>query len=285
MIKSTRGFTLIELIITLVILVIVSVGISGFIRSSVQIFSDVTEREQLLGDSRFVIERITREARNAVPGSIRVSGNSSVHCLQFAPIDYSTFYIEAPILPTSETTIEVVAMGDINGNAYVPDTSSTFAFIFPTRNVDVYDSAQNRRQSISACSDDGSDSSCATLDDSDNITDLTVSGGFAADSPADRIFFASTTFNYCVRDDAVYFHQAAFSETQPLFTSGGALMAENVSNVLSSNPAIQTAGSDDPFRVFDATLLRNAFVQLRLRFERNEEVINFNHEVHVANVP
>lgn len=281
----SRGFTLIEMITTLVILVIVSLGISGFIRSSVQIFADVTEREQLLGDSRFVIERMTREIRDALPNSIRVRGNTNVHCLQFVPIDYSTFYIEAPILPSTNTELTVVAMGDIAGNPYVPDTSSTFAFLYPTRNDDVYNAAQNRRQSVTACTDDGADSSCASLDDADNITELTVSGAFATDSPADRLFFGSTTHNYCVRDNAVFFHQNALSLVQPLFTTGGVLMAENVSNVLSANPAIQAAGSDDPFRLFDASLLSNAYVQLRLRFNRNEEVINYNHEVHVANVP
>ena len=175
--KIGRGFTLIELITTLVILAIVSLGISGFIRSSVQLFSDVTEREQLLSDSRFVIERITREARNALPGSMRVGGNANTHCLQFAPIDYSTFYVQAPILPSSNKTVKVVAMGDINGNAYVPDTSSTLAFIYPTRNVDVYDPAQNRRQAILACSDDGVDNGCDTLDDADNITSETDEAG------------------------------------------------------------------------------------------------------------
>lgn len=62
-------------------------------------------------------------------------------------------------------------------------------------------------------------------------------------------------------------------------------MAENVVNDLSTNPAVQAAGSDDPFRLFDASLLSNAFVQLRFRFNRNDEVINYNHEVHIANVP
>ena len=283
--RTSQGFTLIELITTLVILVIVSVGISGFIRSSVQIFADVTEREQLLGDSRFIIERITREVRDAVPSSVRVAGNTSVHCLQFVPIDYSTFYIEAPILPSGDTLLSVVAMGDIAGNAYVPDPVTTFAFVYPTRNEDVYNAAQNRRKDVMACTDDGADPSCATLDDADNISNLTVSGAFAAESPADRVFFASVANSYCIRGGDVYFHQSGLTVAQPIFNSGGVLMAENIVNTLSANPAIQVAGSDDPFRSFDATLLSNAFVQLRLRFNRNDELINYNHEVHVANVP
>lgn len=283
--RKSTGFTLIEMITTLVILVIVSLGITGFIRSSVQIFADVTEREQLLGDSRFLMERMAREIRDAVPNSVRVRGNANVHCLQFVPIDYSTFYIDAPILPSTDTELTVVAMGDIDGNAYVPTPFVTIAFLYPTRNDDVYNTGQNRRSGVSACSDDGADSSCSTLDDPDNITNISVSGAFAAESPADRVFFASVAHHYCVRENSVYFHRSDINLNQPLFSSGGVLMAENVVNDLSTNPAVQAAGSDDPFRLFDASLLSNAFVQLRFRFNRNDEVINYNHEVHIANVP
>ncbi|MBT0586878.1 PilW family protein [Alteromonas oceanisediminis] len=282
---ARAGFTLIELITTLVILVIVSVGISGFIRSSMQVFSDVTERDRILGDSRFVVQRMTRELRDAVPSSLRVAGNSSVHCLQFVPIDYSTFYTQLPLLPAADTALEVVEMSDIDNNVYVPDTLSTFAFVFTTRAVDVYDPSLNRRRAVEACEDDGPDTGCASADSPTNTAQLTVAGAFAAGSPAERVYFASRANSYCVRDEAIYFHQSDITAAQPVFTSGGVLMAENIANTLSANPAVQSSGSDDPFRLFDATLLRNAFVQLRLRFELNEEVVNYHHEVHVANVP
>ena len=115
--RRATGFTLVELVTSLIILAIVSVGISGFIRSSMQIFNDVTEREQLLGDSQFAVERLTREIRNAIPNSVRLAGDASVHCLQYIPIDYSTFYLQLPQLPSSDTQLTVVEMGDINGNA------------------------------------------------------------------------------------------------------------------------------------------------------------------------
>ncbi|MDM7859136.1 type II secretion system protein [Alteromonas sp. ASW11-36] len=283
--RKVSGFTLIELITTLVILTIVSIGISGFIRSSMGIFADVTEREQLLSDSRFVIERLTRDIRNAVPSSVRVAGNSNVHCLQLVPIDYSTFYLSAPILPSTDTTLEVVEMGDIEGNAYVPAGFGTFAVIFPTRTQDVYDPSQGRRQDVLACSDGGVDASCGTLDDPDNKAQITVDEAFATTSPADRVYFASFAHSYCVRNGGVYFYRTETSPTQPVFTAGGEIMAEFVDNQLSSNPRSQSAGSDDPFRIFDASLLSNASVQIRLRFERNDEVLNYNHEVHVTNVP
>jgi MSHA biogenesis protein MshO len=283
--RRATGFTLVELVTSLIILAIVSVGISGFIRSSMQIFNDVTEREQLLGDSQFAVERLTREIRNAIPNSVRLAGDASVHCLQYIPIDYSTFYLQLPQLPSSDTQLTVVEMGDISGNAYVPVNGSTFAVVYPTRSEDVYDPNQNRRRSILACADDGADTSCSSLDDSDNQAQLTVSGAFATTSPANRVYMGTVAHNFCVRDKRLYFHQSSVTANQPVFNSGGVLMAEFIDNTLSTNPDSQSAGSDDPFRVVDASLLSNAYVQLRLRFNRNDEVINYNQEVRIANVP
>lgn len=285
MIQRIRGFTLVELITTLVILTIVSIGITGFIRSSLGIFTDVTVRDQLLGDSRFVIERITREVRNAIPSSVRINGNNTTHCIQFVPIEYSTFYTSLPLQPSNDTDLGVVELGDINGNAYSPVNGITRAFVYPTRAEDVYDTTRNRSQLISACTDDGADSSCTTLDDPNNSAELTVSDAYATSSPAQRVYFGSVAHSYCVSDGNIYFYQDSISTVQPIYAQPGVLMAQYIVNTLSNNPASQTAGSDDPFRIVDASLLSNSIVQLRLRFERNEEFINYNHEIHVANVP
>jgi MSHA biogenesis protein MshO len=90
--------------------------------------------------------------------------------------------------------------------------------------------------------------------------------------------------SYCVRDSAVYRHQANITAAQPLFTSGGVLMAENITNSLSPNPAA-SSGSQDPFRLFDSTLRRNAYTQARFLFTRDDEQISFLKEVHIPNVP
>ncbi len=76
MLSHKRGFTLVELVIVLVVLAIVSVGITGFIRSSTQIFIDASERERLLREGSFAVERINREISTALPNSVRLTGNA-----------------------------------------------------------------------------------------------------------------------------------------------------------------------------------------------------------------
>jgi MSHA biogenesis protein MshO len=78
---TAKGFTLVELVTVIIVLGVVSVGISGFIRTGVQTYSDVIERDQLLGDSRFVVERIHRELRLAIPNSARVTANNAGNIL------------------------------------------------------------------------------------------------------------------------------------------------------------------------------------------------------------
>ncbi|MEQ3653152.1 MAG: type II secretion system protein [Glaciecola sp.] len=282
--SRSKGFTLIELVMVLVVLAIISVGITQFIRSSTQIFIDTSERERLLRDGSFAVERINREIASAIPNSVRLAGNSGVHCLQFVPSKWSTFYLELPIEPTSDVTISVTEMHDINGNIFVPTANSDLAFVYPTSSVDIYSASSAQRQVISACADDG-DGNCATDDDSDGVIELTVVDGFEQSSPAKRLYVGSSTINYCVRNNALYRHESSISETQPVFSNGGVLMAENMGNQLSSNPNVPNANDLNPFRIVDASLRRNAYTQTQFIFVRDGESMTFTQEIHIPNVP
>jgi len=53
-------------------------------------------------------------------------------------------------------------------------------------------------------------------------------------------------------------------------------MAESLADVSLAKP---------PFKVNEATLQRNAIINISLEFLNNDESIVFNHEIHVENVP
>ncbi|MFP3344856.1 prepilin-type N-terminal cleavage/methylation domain-containing protein, partial [Halomonas sp. SIMBA_159] len=76
-----RGFTLVELVITLVVLAILALGVTSYLGIGSRMYADAALREQVLGQSRFVAERLVRELRNAVPNSVSFSLSSN--CLQF----------------------------------------------------------------------------------------------------------------------------------------------------------------------------------------------------------
>jgi MSHA biogenesis protein MshO len=274
---TAKGFTLVELVTVIIVLGVVSVGISGFIRTGVQIYADVTERDQLLGDSRFVVERIHRELRLAIPNSARVKTNSvgSIQCLEFVPSVWVSFYTSLSVLPALTTSANIVEFANnaANFNLEVND----FAIVYPTSNTDVYDLSNNKRKLITACTVNDDDD-CNQDVDPNGIAELTVSGAFEDHSPASRLYIARTAVSYCAHSNGEIFRiEDAINTTQSVY-SAGTLMAENLKNDF-------TSINEAPFRVFEATLTRNGLVHILLAFERNEEIINYSSEVHIPNVP
>ena len=281
-IGNSKGFTLVELVTVIIVLGIVSVGISGFIRSGMGIYTDVTERDQILSESRFAIERLNRELRTALPNSARYADNvaNTIQCLEFVPIVWATYYTKLPILPNTSTSANVVPINDDTGT-FVLNPNVDFALVYPTSNQDVYDTSdplEIKRQVITACTDDGANTNCSTADSSNNLNTLTLAGGFADDSPASRLYIVREAVSFCVRNQQLYRHTDTINTAQTVYSSGGVLMAENLINNL-AEPEQQV------FRVIEPTLTRNGLVSLLLTFDKNEELVNFSNEVHVPNVP
>jgi len=275
---SVTGFTLIELITVIIVLGVVSVGISGFIRTGVEIYNDVTERDQLLGESRFLVERLTRELRMAVPNSVRVRKRNSgtTHCIEFVPSEWVSFYTSLSVKPDTSKSANVIAWGD-NPAGYIWKTGD-FAIVYPTKTDEVYDLSLIKRIATTACSDDGANNGCSTPDSSNGTLQLTLDADFDDHSPASRLYIARKAVSYCANTEGqIYRVEDSINTRQSIYRSG-TLMAENLSNDL-------TEVNEAPFKVYDATLTRNSLVHLLLAFERNEEIINYTHEVHFPNVP
>lgn len=286
--RCHTGFTLVELVLVIIILGIVGIGITGFVRSTTSSYLDMTQREALLRDGSFFVERFTRELSASVPNSVRVNGNASAHCLEFVPLRWSTYYLDIPVLGDSPAQANVIELTNILGDAYVPDANDV-GIVYPLKSDHVYGAVDAlnpddiRQRPILSCSDDD-DGNCATTNDSDQVVQLNFDDGFFTDSPTRRFYIADSAVSYCVRGGSIFRHEASINATQTIFTSGGVLMAENVNNVLSANPAV-SVGEQDPFRLFDSTLRRNAYVQARFLFTREDEQISFLKEVHTPNVP
>lgn len=278
--ESAKGFTLVELVTVIIVLGVVSIGISGFIRTGVGIYNDVTERDQLLGESRFVIERINRELRMAIPNSVRVKASNSgnIQCIEFVPSQWVSFYTSLSVDPDTTTSATIIEFA--NNPVGFQLTAGDFAIVYPTNSADVYDLAENKRRLITACTDDGDAGAgdCSTADDSGGTAVLTVNAAFEDHSPASRLFIARNAISYCANSTGdIYRNQVNIDTTQDIYTAG-TLMAENLKNNFADPNEL-------PFSVYAATLTRNSLVHILLAFERNEEMINYSSEVHIPNVP
>ena len=66
---KVRGFTLIEMVVTMVISGIIVLGIAGFVEFGTKGYADSIDRQRLQTQAKFALEKISREIRHAVPNS------------------------------------------------------------------------------------------------------------------------------------------------------------------------------------------------------------------------
>lgn len=75
--RASRGFTLVEAILVIVIAGIVGGIVALFLRAPVQGHVDSAERAAALDEADLALRRIARDLRLALPNSVRVSGDGS----------------------------------------------------------------------------------------------------------------------------------------------------------------------------------------------------------------
>lgn len=258
-----RGFTLVELVITLVVLAIVALGVTSYIGIGSRMYADAALREQVLGQSRFVAERMVRELRNAAPNSVRISETPLLSCIEFTPLLGSGIYTRLPVAPESATELELQLFGP--GSL----TGTTSLLVYPQQAADYY-AVSARRLTLSSAQRDAIAAAAAT---GATVT-LTLASAysFPAHSPERRFYITGDAVSYCNQTGALY-RYAGYSTaaSQPTPPTGGVLMAEGAT-------AVQ-------FQLQPAVLTRNAIVNIFLQFGDSDADMFFNYEVHLPNVP
>ncbi|USD41503.1 prepilin-type N-terminal cleavage/methylation domain-containing protein [Vibrio sp. SCSIO 43135] len=122
------GFTLIEMILTIIVGSIIVLGIAGFVELGASGYADTVDRQRLQTQARFVLEKMSREVRHSVPNSIE----SDSDCLSFYPIDYSGFY--------SVSAADNLSLSFIVGNETPPSDYSGYSMVInPSRQSDLTD--------------------------------------------------------------------------------------------------------------------------------------------------
>jgi MSHA biogenesis protein MshO len=87
---KSRGFTLIELIMVIVIMGIISAAAAVFIRGPIEGYVAANRRAQLSDSADIAIRRLSRDVRLALPNSVRVGGGSQF--LEYIPTTTGSRY-------------------------------------------------------------------------------------------------------------------------------------------------------------------------------------------------
>lgn len=261
--QPSKGFTLIELITVIVVLGVLASGMSQFLAFGSRIFAETSARDELISSARFSIERLNRELRHASPNSVEIVQLPGSTCLTFIPILGSTTYLDLPVAP--EPSASSVIIAPFNQDRFAGAVS---AIVYPLSVAD-YDVLNDKNQ---------------VFDSVDNTTSPHWELNFApavlfdADSPTQRIFFYGDSTSFCIEGSEFYRYSGGVNKT---------LMGEHLINYVDAQGNAYADPNDEieAFSAIDSTQLRNSTVQIQLVYELNAEIISFNNEVQIPNVP
>jgi MSHA biogenesis protein MshO len=256
-VNRQHGFTLVELVVTIVVLGAIMAGTAAYITNSTIAYTNVAQRDQLTTLGRITIEQVTRELRHALPNSIRIQNN----CIEFFPVKAGSVYFD---LPTGAPGTTFTAM-----SFSIPTGSNVeHVIVYPYNTTALY--AQNNPGPIAGYSNAaGSPTTTVTL---------SAPYQFALHAPHRRFYLTEDPVSYCiVGSNLNRYENYGVNSSQQSPPSGTAqLLAENIQ--------INDGGVVTPFVYIPGSLQRNGLVTLDFRFLIDGEWIRLTHEVQIRNV-
>ncbi|MCG9598768.1 type II secretion system GspH family protein [Vibrio sp. Isolate25] len=256
-----RGFTLIEMVVSITLLGIVGLFVGEVVRQSLVLYSDSANREALIQQGRFATERLRREIREAIPNSVVVENN----CIEILPITNSAIYMDLPTPSSASASIRVLPV-------VKSITAGERVVVYPTDASELRKTIDGTGQIAEVRSDVDFTASGATSSMVD--VDLTVSTGFTTFSPAERLYFYQEPVAFCLVGNELMRYSGydlGRASLTPALLGSGVRVAGNLNQV--------------NFLVSEPQLQRNGLVKMELTFSDNGEQIRFDHDALIYNTP
>lgn len=266
--RNALGFTLIEMVVTIVIVGILGVGMSSFIGNTTKGMIDTAERSQVATIAWLVSESLSRSLRQALPNSIRISVDKT--CLEYIPIYAGTDYLSAPVT-VSASQFEVVPLSNM---------ATGFNFVTQPLRVAIYPNTVTGLYSLSSTSIISSSVSQLTAGTTANAhqIELSATHQFPANSPNSRLFLVSQPNMYCfIGSQLVNFSDYGYNAS---FTSTG------LSNQTVIGSRLGQGLNKGQFDYAPTTLQRNSVITINFNVLGNDSLVqSVNQEVQIRNVP
>ncbi|WP_233079808.1 PilW family protein [Rheinheimera soli] len=274
----SQGFTLVELIMVIVVLTIIATATSSYLGVGAKMYAEASDRDRLLSQSRFALERLTRELRSALPNSVRIHTSTTQKCVEFTPVLVATRYASLPLL-SAQPDLQLFGLTEqwadleLYKSRYAAE--GLRVYVYATDSTQIYQALEISPGVFFALDSDDPYGIEALSEGFDISLNFSSSAWFSRSSPSKRLYIVRQPVTFCVQSSGQlrrYSHYG-FSSTTPAFSSG-VLMAEGLNFNLSA------------FSVDEAVLNRSSVVHLNLTFSSSfGDELFFNQEVHVPNVP
>ncbi len=284
--KRARGFTLVELVITIVLSTIVIGFMTIFISGPVASYTHQARRAELVDLAENSLRRIARDVRRALPNSVRLDLSGSVTALELLNTVDGARYRDRPPPGNPSKRLRFTAPDDafnsIGGfrNIVLPFSSTThYLSIY---NVGV--PGANAYELANVITPPGTqiDIDTDAIPGEDNVR-ISPAFRFTFASPGKRMFLVDTPVTYLCDNAAgtlVRYANYTISADQVDRNSASELLSAGADATLIANRVSNCAISYAP-----GTAQRAGLVSIALAITDTGETVSLLHQVHVDNVP
>lgn len=271
---SQSGFTLIEMVMVIVIMGVVGVMVSVFMKAPIDAYFDSARRAALTDVADTAVRRMARDIRKALPNSVR---NPNNQCIEFIPTKTGGRYRSEELLAGDDSSLNFSA-ADTTFNM-LGSNSSFAGQALPTDQRIVQDDVIAVYNLGITGADAYNQDNTATVAATPSEAGTPIETSVTIASKLFPLASSSHRFHVIPKDEKVVAFVCSGNKLYRTASSTFASACPITGGILASN-----MGSCN-FVYNGSDLQRNALVQLGFTLTDSGESVNLYHEVHVNNTP
>jgi len=285
-IYRARGFTLVELVITITLSTIVVSFMAMFISGPVASYTDQSRRAELVDLAENSLRRIARDIRRALPNSVRLNVSGSVVALELLSTTDGARYRDRPPPGNPSKRLRFSAADDafnsVGAFQNIVKPFSSNGHYLSIYNVGVPGADAYALANVITPPGTQIDIVADTVPGEDNIQ-LSPAFQFAFASPGQRVFLVEGPVSYlCDASSGTLLRYSGYAITsdQNNRDSDGELIAAGADATLLSNRVSNCAMAYAP-----GTAQRAGLISIAIELSDTGETVSLLHQIHVDNVP
>jgi MSHA biogenesis protein MshO len=279
-----RGFTLVELVITIAVGSVVVAFMALFIVMPMNAYSTQTQQAGLVDAADSALRFMARDLRSALPNSVRVAGSGSVTALEMLATADGARYEDGGPLSNPALALDFTTADGAFATT-VPFTQLNLPWSSSTSYLSIYNvgvPGADAYQMANVITPAGTTITItAGAAANQNLVTLSPAFQFAFGSPGRRVYLVSGPVSYLCDTAAAtltrysgYTIASAQPVTAAALSAAGATAALVAGNVASCQ-----------FTLTSGTAERNALATLTLTISQNGQSVQLLNEVQVVNAP
>ena len=284
--NRSRGFTLVELTITIALSTIVVGFMAIFIAGPVDSYTDQARRAELVDLAENSLRRVSRDIRRALPNSVRIDVSGGVSALELLNTVDGARYRDRPPPGNPSKRLRFTAADDafnsVGAFRNIAKPFSSSSHYLSIYNVGVPGADAYELSNVITPPGTQIDIDADTVAGEDNVR-LSPAFRFAFASPGQRMFLVDGPVTYLCDDAAgtlVRYSNYAITLDQADRNSAGELLAAGADATLIADRVSSCSMTYAP-----GTAQRAGLVSIELAVTDTGETVSLLHQVHVDNVP